>query len=144
MQAYKIAMFLLAVNWMFALFSAGTPLFGSLFETPVNVVEGVYTYEIKAPPANESLVPGYDESLVQNSTAGFTDYQPTDVTGPGLIEGILMVFTAFMHATALLPFFLNQLGVPGSINVMVTGGCWLVYGFGIVQFVRGVGSKTME
>jgi hypothetical protein len=30
------------------------------------------------------------------------------------------------------------------LNLMITGGCWFTYGWGIMQFVRGVGDKTIR
>jgi hypothetical protein len=27
---------------------------------------------------------------------------------------------------------------------MITGGCWFAYGWGVMQFVRGVGDKTIR
>jgi hypothetical protein len=142
MQAYKIALGLFMFNWIFCMFSA-VPFWGSAYDlgSPISLTEGVYTYEINT--TNETFAPGYFEEVL-NITTDFVNYQPTDIANIGLLEAVLMVISAFAKSTALLPLFMSELGIPLLLNLPITAGVWFTYGWGLLQFVRGMGDKSMR
>lgn len=141
MKAYTIAMFLFLMNLSFAMFS-GTGILGSAYADSVAVSEGVYNYTLNATNASPAL--GYDEEMIGYADQ-FQDYEPTDLeSAGGLLGAIIMVITAIANSTALLPFFLNNLGMPDLFNAILTGGCWFCYGYGILQFVTNRADKTMR
>ena len=61
-----------------------------------------------------------------------------------MLGAIALAINALANSTAFLPFFLAELNVPMILNLMITGGCWFTYGWGVMQFVRGVGDKTIR
>jgi len=143
MQAYKIALFLFMLNWTLAMF-AGTPFFGSALDIGnLSISEGVYTWSIDGGGINESdIVPGHDSETL-NLSGEFKDYQPEDIGALGLLGAVTMFITAVVKSTALLPFFLDEIGIPLILNMMITAGSWMTYGYAIVQFIRGIGGKTI-
>lgn len=146
MQAYKIALYLFLFNYALCFFS-GVQFFGSAYTTPPTIEEGVYSYGVNDSAfgglSNETFVPGHDPALL-NITQDFIDYQPNDLTNIGLLGAIALAINALANSTALLPLFLAELGIPTILNLMITGGCWFAYGWGVLQFVRGVGDRTIR
>lgn len=143
MKAYTIAMFLFLMNLTFAMFS-GSSFLGGAYPGAVTVPEGVYNYTLDPTnTTNASPALGYDEGVLSYADQ-FQDYQPTDIDTGGVLGAILMVISAIANSTALLPFFLNNLGMPPEFNALLTGGCWFCYGYGILQFVTNRQDRSMR
>jgi hypothetical protein len=142
MKAYQITLFIFFFNMMVAMYSQ-VPIFGSYGYENLTVTEGVMVYGLDNRSNVTSVSLAYDSEFL-NVTSGFEGYSPTDRGDIGMLEGIVMVFEAFANATVLLPFFLENLGVPTLLRLPLTAGSWFAYIVGLVQFLLGSGWETMK
>ena len=68
---------------------------------------------------------------------------PTMIFGD-FIMGLRVFVQSVGNATILLPFFLNQMGVPPSMRDAITAIVWFSYVVGIIQFVSGRSLRAYE
>lgn len=134
-QAYRVSMFLFVLNTAIMMFMQ-MPLFGAAYmDSNISTMSSNFTYQYDV--ENSTYVMAYDSDLI-NITNTFDGYQPTGLAEPGILDCLTMFFTAIYRSTVYLPWFLDSLGLPLPITLIITGPVWFVYGAGIVQLVRGV------
>lgn len=104
--------------------------------------------------ADPTIDPGYADSLnqsnVETGSAAFDPFGFTQATAffTTTLNSVIFVTTTIFAATTALPTVIAQVmgGSPeaNAIASMLALAIWSVYLIGLMQFVRGVGTKGMD
>lgn len=132
---YQVGMFLFILNLSIAMVSE-VSLFGSAYpglEMSTNF-SGNWTYTYDA--ANNEYFLSYDNGLT--NTVNYTDFQMTGLDETSILDVLVMFGRALYNATGYLPWFLESLGIPFALSMLLTMPCWFAYGAAVLQIVRGV------
>jgi hypothetical protein len=137
MRMIEIAIFLLIFN-VFISYSVNNNLFAN----------------DKFGSANPSIDDSYLESLNQSNTSsgsvGFDPFGFTQATSffTTTLNAVTFVISTIYGATIALPSVMGQMlgGSPEAISIgfMLAFPIWAVYLIGLMQFLRGVGTKGMD
>ena len=134
-KAYQIAMFLFILNLSVSVVTE-MALFGSGYpdlQLSTNL-SGNWTYTFDAD--NNQYYLATDDGLIQ--TANYSDFQMTGLDETSILDVLVMFGRALYNSTLYLPFFLQSLGMPTGISMLLTLPCWVAYGAGVMQIVRDV------
>ena len=135
LKGYEIAMFLFILSFSVSLMSEAS-LFGSAYpdlELSTNFSGNwTYTYD----PVNNGYYIATDDGMM--STVNASGFQMTGLDEASILDVLIMFGRALSNATAFLPFFLQSLGIPDAIVVLITAPVWFAYISACVQIVRGV------
>jgi hypothetical protein len=137
MRMIDIALFLLIFNVLLSFVMA----------------EGLFENE-KFAAADPMIDSGYADSLNQSNitsgTAGFDPFGFTTATSffTTTLNAVGFVVTTIYGATTALPAVISQVmggsAEANSLGSMIAIAIWGVYLIGLMQFVRGVGTKGMD
>lgn len=135
LKAYQIGMFLFILN-LSVMMLAEMPLFGSAYMdsgfTTNMSGNWSYTYD----PANNQYYLAYDSGLV--STVNATDYMMTNLDEASILDALVLFGRALYNATVFLPWYLENLGLPFAISIIISAPVWFSYIACVVQIIRGV------
>lgn len=134
-KGYQVAMFLFILSLSVALMSE-TALFGSAYPglQYSSNLSGNWTYTYDSDTSNYYIAT--DQGLV--STVNYTDFQMTGLDETSILDVLVMFGRALYNSTAYLPFFLQSLGIPPALSLLLTAPVWFAYGAAVLQIVRGV------
>lgn len=116
MKAYSVSLFLICLNLALSVL--------------VNLQ--VFTMGTDAAP----VVFGYDAAIIEE-TMGFLDITIAGLDVIDLVTGLATFIQAILNATFLLPFFLQQFGIPAWAIPLVVVPCAYTYLAAIVQLLTG-------
>jgi len=127
LMAYRIAAFV-----FFA--SLGVSLVNSMF------VDSIQTLD---PQSNPGMPFAPDARWQTNLPTNMSTWPITQLNPDqssldyGSLFGGVILFKALADATVTLPWFIESLGIPTALGLLITGGVWLTYGVTGIYFLSG-------
>lgn len=117
-----------------------------VFSLVLTMVNGLGIFQYQLP--NPELDPNQGQVGITELTSKVSNVDESTLDkvfgGVGLIVNALKwMIEAFVTALTIIPLA-NKYQVPLPITLMFQGLIWFIYGFGIIQFLSGRGTKFME